>query len=87
MIHLGATRVNRVPQSMSFIQNLLFECCFLRHNQSILEPQDSFCILMETSNLWITFSYPSLYIAHALVIPLCSNDLIPHDGCEGDVVQ
>jgi hypothetical protein len=49
MIHLGATPVNGVPRSMSFIQNLLLECCFLWHNQSILEPYDSLSILTETS--------------------------------------
>jgi hypothetical protein len=72
---------------MNFIQNLLFLGFFLWHNQSILEPQCAFHILMETSNLWVTISHSSLDMAHAFISLLCSNDLVPQGGYEGDVEQ
>jgi hypothetical protein len=87
MIHLGSTRMNRLPRGMNFIQNLLFLGFFLWHNQSILEPQCAFHILMETSNLWVTISHSSLDMAHAFISLLCSNDLVPQGGYEGDVEQ
>jgi hypothetical protein len=87
MIHLGTTWVNRVPRGMSFIQNLHFQGFFLWHNQSIHEPQCSFQILVETSNIWVILSHSSLDMAHAFIILLRYNDLTPQVGCEGDVVH
>jgi hypothetical protein len=85
MIHLGTTRVNIVPQGMSFIKNLLFQGLFLGHNQSILEPQCGLYILAEISNLLVTISHSSLDLAHAFIILLRYTDLAPQGGCEGDV--
>jgi hypothetical protein len=85
MIHLSTTRMNRIPQRMSFIKNLPFKCFFLRHNQSILEPQGTLRIFAETSNFWVTFLYPSLDVGHTRIVLLCGNDLTPQSGCEGDV--
>jgi hypothetical protein len=82
MIHLGTTRMNRVPRRMSFIYNLLFECFFPQHNQSILEPQGTLRILAETSNFWVTFLYLSLDVGHTSIILLGGNDLTPQGGCE-----
>jgi hypothetical protein len=72
---------------MSFIQNLYLCGLSLRHNQPILEPQGTFHILMESSDLRVTFFHSSPDVGHALVILLCRNDLVPQYGCEGDVVQ
>jgi hypothetical protein len=72
---------------MGFIQNLLLQGFFLWHNQSILEPQCAFCILVLTSDLWVTLSHSSLDMPHASITLLCSNDLIPPGMCEGNVEQ
>jgi hypothetical protein len=80
MIHLGTTRMNRVPQSMSFFQG-----CSPWHNQSIFEPQCAFHILTETSDLWFNLLHSSLDMTHAFVMPLCSNDLTPRGRCESNV--
>jgi hypothetical protein len=72
---------------MDFIHNLLLQCFFLQHNQSFLESQGTFHILIEISNLWVTFSHSSLDVGHALVIPLCGDDLIPQYRHEDDVLQ
>jgi hypothetical protein len=60
MVHLSAPRMNGVPQYMGFIQNLLLLSFFLRHYQSLHEPQGSFRILVETSGLRVTFFYSVL---------------------------
>jgi hypothetical protein len=86
MIHIGTIWMNRVPQGMSFIQVLLFQGLFLWHDQFILEAQCSLRILVETSNLWVTFLYPSLDVCHTLIIFLGCIDLTLQGGCEGDVV-
>jgi hypothetical protein len=80
MIYLGTTRMNRVPRGMSFIKNLLLGL-FLWHNQSILEPQCAFHILMEISYLWVTLLYSSLDVARALIILLSCNDLTLQGRC------
>jgi hypothetical protein len=45
---------------MGLIQNLLLQSIFLGHNQSLFEPQGPFRILMETSDLQVTFFHSSL---------------------------
>jgi hypothetical protein len=87
MIHLGAPRMNGVPQHMSFIQNLLLLSFLLGYNQSFLEPQGSFHILVETSDLRVTFLHSSFDMTHDFIILLSGYDLIPQYGYEGDVVQ
>jgi hypothetical protein len=84
MVHLGAPRMNGVPRCISFIQNFLLQSFFLGHYQSILEPQGSFCILAETSDLQVTF-HSALDMVHAFVILLSSYDFIPQCRSKGDV--
>jgi hypothetical protein len=62
---------------MGFVKNLLFQSLFPRHYQSLLELQGFFRILMETSDLQVTFFHPSLNMFHVFVILLSSYDLIP----------
>jgi hypothetical protein len=87
MIHLGTTWMNRVPIGVSLIQNLLLQCFSLWNNQSFLEPQCAFCLLGETSNLWVTISHSSLDMPHTFITLLRFNDLTLQGGCEGDVEQ
>jgi hypothetical protein len=77
MIHLAAPRMNGVPRCTCFIHNLLLESFSLWHNQSILEAQGPFHILVETSDLWVTFLHSPFDMAHAFIILLNSDDLIP----------
>jgi hypothetical protein len=77
MIHLSAPRMNGVPRYMGFMQNILLQSFFLRHYQSLLEQQGSFCILTESSNLRVTFLHSSLNMNHGFIILLSSYDLIP----------
>jgi hypothetical protein len=79
--------MNGVPRHMGLIQNLLLESFSLRHNQSILEPQCSFRILAEASDLWVPFLHSSLDMTHAFIILLSSYDLIPQGRHEDDVEQ
>jgi hypothetical protein len=72
---------------MSLIQNLLLQGFSLWHNQSFLEPQRAFCILVETNNLWVTISHSSLDMPHAFITLLRYSGLTPQGGCEGDVEQ
>jgi hypothetical protein len=72
MIHLSAPRMNEIPRCMGFIQNLLFQSLFPRHYRPLLELQGSLGILMETSDLWVTFFHSSLNMIHAIVILLSS---------------
>jgi hypothetical protein len=71
---------------MGFMQNLL-QSFFPRNYQSLLEPQGSFGILMETSDLQVTFLHSSLNMTHAFIILLSSYDLIPQGWRKGDVEQ
>jgi hypothetical protein len=87
MVHLSAPRMNGVPHCMGFIQNLLLQSFFLRHYQFLLEPQGSFNILAETSDIRVTFLHSSLNMTHAFIILLSSYDLIPQGWREGDVEQ
>jgi hypothetical protein len=87
MVYLSAPRMKGVPRCMGFIQNLLLQCFFLRHYKSLLEPQGSFCILTETSDLWVTFLHSSLNMTHAFIFLLSSYDHIPHGWREDDVEQ
>jgi hypothetical protein len=59
MIHLSAPRIIGVPRCMGFIRNLLLQSFFLRHYQSLLEPQGSFCFLVEKQ---ATFGSPSFIL-------------------------
>jgi hypothetical protein len=77
MIYLSAPRMHGLPRCMGFIQNLLFQSLFPRQYQSLLEPQGSFRILMETSDLRVTSFHSSLNMIHAFIILLSSYGLIP----------
>jgi hypothetical protein len=72
---------------MGFIQNLLLESPFLRHNQPFFEPLGPFRILAETSVLRVTFLHSSLNVTHSLIILLSSYNLIPQGWREDDVEQ
>jgi hypothetical protein len=72
---------------MGSIQNLLLESLSLRHNQSFLEPQGPFRILVETSDLRITFLHSSLDMTHTFIILLSSYYLILYGRQEDDVEQ
>jgi hypothetical protein len=87
MIHLSAPRMNGIPRCMDFVQNRLFQSLFPRHYHSLLELQGSFCILMETCDLRVTFFHSSLNVIHAFIILPSSYDLIPYGLCKGDVEQ
>jgi hypothetical protein len=64
-----------------------FKASFFRHYQFLLEPQGSFNILAETSDIRVTFLHSSLNMTHAFVILLSSYDLIPQGWREADVEQ
>jgi hypothetical protein len=52
-----------------------------------LNHKGPFCILVETSNIWVTFLHPSLDMTHTFIILLSSYDLIPQGRREDDVEQ
>jgi hypothetical protein len=85
MVHLSAPRMNGVPRCVGFSQNLLLQCLCPRHYQYLLEPQGSFRILAETSDLRVTFLHSSLKMIYAFVILLSSDDFIPQGRRKGDV--
>jgi hypothetical protein len=85
MVHLSAPRMNGIPLCMGFIQNLLLQIFLLMHYQSLLEPQGSFRILVETSDLRVTFIHSVLDMVHAFVILLSSYDFLPQGRRKGDV--
>jgi hypothetical protein len=70
---------------MGFIQNLLLQSFLLRHYQYLLEPQGSSHILIETSDLWVTFLHSYLDMIHAFVILLSNYNFIPQGGRKGDL--
>jgi hypothetical protein len=55
--------------------------------QSFLEPQGSFDILMETSDLRVTLLHSSFDMTHAFIILLSGYKIIRQYGCVGDVLQ
>jgi hypothetical protein len=62
---------------MGFIQNILLESFSPWHNQPFLEPLGPFPILVETSDLQVTFSHSSLNMTHAFIILLSNYGLSP----------
>jgi hypothetical protein len=87
MIHLGATRVNRILGCMSFIKDLLVQPPVTWNDYLIFEPQCPFIIHMEVANLGITLSQPSLDVGHTNILLLSGNDF-PSQGCnEGRIEE
>jgi hypothetical protein len=72
---------------MGFIQKLLFHSFSPWHNQPFLESEGPFHILVETSDLRVTFSHSSLDMIIAIVILLSIYDLSPQGRREGEVEQ
>jgi hypothetical protein len=77
MIHLSASRMNRIATNMCFIQNLLADLIIFRHNYAVVEPYNTLIISSEV----VGFSsfYLLMNVLHSFIISLYVNYLLQDD--------
>jgi hypothetical protein len=60
-----------------FIKDFLLQPLIMRNDYSVFEPEHPFAIHMETTNLGITLSQPSLDVGYTNILLLTGNDFPP----------
>jgi hypothetical protein len=71
-----------------FIKDFLLQPLIMWNDYSVFEPEHPFAIHMETTNLGITLSQPSLDVGYTNILLLTDNDSPPPQGWgEGHTVE